>query len=38
VDKKYFSVLDKLYLRQKIVMWFSERQQMFCPLLPICPI
>jgi len=37
--KAYFGVLDNLYLRQKVVLLFSEGQEfqfLFSPLSQIC--
>jgi len=39
--KCYFGILDNLYMRQKVVMWFDEGQKyqfLSCPLPPVCPI
>ena len=37
--KSYFCILHNLYVRQKVVMWFSEEQKIIllsCPLCPVC--
>ena len=39
--KCYFGILDKLYVGQKVVLWFGERQKyqfLSSPLPPVCPV
>jgi len=37
----YFGILDNLYVGQKVVLWFSERQKyqfLSCPSPSVCPV
>ncbi|KEH32109.1 hypothetical protein MTR_4g113525 [Medicago truncatula] len=39
--KCYYGILDNLYVRQKVVLWFGKGQKyefLSCPLPPVCPV
>jgi len=39
--KCYFGILDNMYVRQKVVLWFGEGQKyqfLSCPLSPVYPV
>jgi len=41
LDKKLFLYLDNLHVRQKVRLWFNERQKflcLFCLLPPVCHV